>query len=122
MTSPIGITGPDAASLARATAPSATPLTIKNDNGEHGTKPAKPIEGPSFGQILRGLGDETARGEHLVARAVHIGASGKEASPAELIALQAGIYRYVEVVDLSSKLVDRVTSGIKGVVQQGGGG
>jgi len=37
--------------------------------------------------------------------------------PADLIALQAGVYRYGEAVDLASRLIDRVTSGVKTIVQ-----
>lgn len=42
---------------------------------------------------------------------------GKDLGPAELLALQAGVYRYSEAVDLSAKLVDRATSGVKTVLQ-----
>jgi len=78
-------------------------------------------EGPSFGQVLKAIGDETRRGEALVERAVHAGAGGRDLAPAELIALQAGVYRWVEVVDLASKLVDRATQAAKTVTQPGSG-
>ncbi|MBI2395388.1 MAG: hypothetical protein HYV09_37810 [Deltaproteobacteria bacterium] len=82
---------------------------------------AKAPEGASFGQVLRAMGEEARRGEALVERAVHAGAAGREISPAELIALQAGVYRWVEVVDLASKLVDRATQAAKTVTQPSGG-
>jgi hypothetical protein len=73
-------------------------------------------EGPSpFARILHGLGNEVDRGEAVVRRALHGG--GKDLGPAELLALQAGVYRYSEAVDLSAKLVDRATSGVKTVIQ-----
>lgn len=105
-------------SLARAASTGAASPAVSTSVRVNPPKP----EGPSFGQVLKGLGDETARGERMVQRALHAGGGGHEVSAAELIALQAGVYRYVEVVDLTSKLVDRATQGIKGVVQQGGGG
>ncbi|HYP89268.1 MAG TPA: hypothetical protein VEQ59_13970 [Polyangiaceae bacterium] len=37
-----------------------------------------------------------------------------------LIALQVGIYRYTEAVDLASKLVDRATNAVRTVLQGGG--
>lgn len=82
-------------------------------------KPAEPAltrgEEPSpFARILRGLGAEVDRGEHLVRRAIH---GGGELGPGELLALQAGVYRYSEAVDLSAKLVDRATTGVKTVIQ-----
>ena len=75
-------------------------------------------EGPSpFAQILRGLGREMDRGEKLMKGAVHGAASGQELGSGELLALQAGVYRYSEAVDLSAKLVDRAASGVKTVLQ-----
>jgi hypothetical protein len=43
--------------------------------------------------------------------------TGREVGPAELIALQAGVYRYGEAVDLASRLIDRATSSVKTVLQ-----
>ena len=37
--------------------------------------------------------------------------------PEQLLALQAGVYRYSEAVDLAAKLVDRASNGLKTVVQ-----
>ena len=73
-------------------------------------------EGPSaFARILNGLGREVDRGEKVVRRAIDGG--GKDLGPGELLALQAGVYRYSEAVDLSAKLIDRATSGVKTVIQ-----
>ena len=75
-------------------------------------------QGPSpFARILRGLGREVDRGETLVRRATAGAASGQELGSMELLALQAGVYRYSEAVDLSAKLVDRAASGVKTVLQ-----
>lgn len=84
------------------------------------TAPAAPTavveEGPSpFARVLRGLGREVDRGEKVVRRAIDGG--GKDLGPGDLLALQAGVYRYSEAVDLSAKLVDRATSGVKTVLQ-----
>lgn len=98
---------------------------VPASEGAHGTKherreevqPAK-AEGDlssPFARILRGLGQEVDHGEKIVRRAVDGG--GKDLGPAELLALQAGVYRYSEAVDLSAKLVDRATSGVKTVLQ-----
>lgn len=67
-----------------------------------------------FARVLRGLGREVDRGEGIVRRAL---AGGADLGPAELLALQAGVYRYSEAVDLSAKLVDRASSGVKTVLQ-----
>jgi hypothetical protein len=86
----------------------------------HSSEP-RPAETPSrnddepspFARILRGLGREVDRGEHMVGRALH----GGDLGPGELLALQAGVYRYSEAVDLAAKLVDRATNGVKTVIQ-----
>lgn len=75
-------------------------------------------EGPSpFARVLQGLGREVDRGEAIVKRAVGGASGGQDLSNLELLSLQAGVYRYSEAVDLSAKLVDRATSGVKTVLQ-----
>jgi hypothetical protein len=64
--------------------------------------------------VLRGIGGEIDRGEHLVQAAMH---GGRDLGAQELLALQAGVYRYSEAVDLAAKLVDRASSGVKTIVQ-----
>jgi hypothetical protein len=78
---------------------------------------AAPVHGSGqgdFARLLHGLGRELDRGEALAERAVHGGAS---LSPDALLALQAGIYRYSEAVDLVSKLVDRGAQAVKATLQ-----
>ena len=69
-----------------------------------------------FAQLVRGLGHEVQSSETLVHQAI-ASARGGELGPAQLIALQAGVYRYSEAVDLASRLVDHATSALKTVVQ-----
>jgi hypothetical protein len=90
----------------------------KKERGHHGPPPppVEPPEQPSpFQRILHGLGHEVDRGETMVRGA--LGAGGKEMSTSDLLALQAGVYRYSEAVDLAAKLVDRASSGVKTVIQ-----
>jgi hypothetical protein len=70
----------------------------------------------SFERALQGLAGAIEQGERIVD-----GAATRYSSlePAELIALQAGIYRYSEAVDLTAKLVDRTTSAVRTVLQGG---
>jgi hypothetical protein len=77
---------------------------------------APPSTPSPFAQLVRGLGHEVQRSEAMVHQAV-ASASGGQLGPAELIALQAGVYRYSEAVDLASRLVDHATSALKTVVQ-----
>lgn len=80
------------------------------------TAPSSPEQLSAFGRLVRGLGAEVQRGEALVHHAID-SASGGDLDPAQLIALQAGVYRYAEAVDLASRLVDHATTGLKTVIQ-----
>jgi hypothetical protein len=72
-------------------------------------------DGPSpFSKLVRGLGTELDRGEATVRQALR---GSSTSDPAALLALQAGVYRYVEAVDLASKLVDRASSAVKTTLQ-----
>lgn len=53
-------------------------------------------------------------GEKLVSE---VGRRGGDYSPSELLALQVGIYRYAEMVDLSAKVVERAASTVKTLLQ-----
>ncbi len=76
-----------------------------------------PVRAPesSFARAARGLGHEIDVGEAQVAAASRL----QSYDTATLIALQAGIYRYTEAVDLASKIVDRATSATSTVFQAG---
>ncbi len=74
-------------------------------------------EPSQFSRLVHGLGREMNRGESMMKTALAASRSGRDLGSAELIALQAGVYRYSEAVDLAAKLVDRTTSGVKTVLQ-----
>jgi hypothetical protein len=48
---------------------------------------------------------------------IQASASGKKFSNAELLSLQASMYKYTLELDLTSKVVEKATSGIKDVVK-----
>jgi len=70
-----------------------------------------------FSLLVRELGHAVSRGEAVMRGALGVSGAAGELGPAELIALQAGVYRYSEAVDLAAKLIDHATSGLKTVVQ-----
>jgi hypothetical protein len=97
--------------------PSYEMVPIPPDSAEPGaTAPhaAAPGAGVSFLKALKGIGKAVDGGEALVAGAARGNLGGLDS--AQLIALQAGIYRYSEAVDLVAKLVDRATTAVKTVV------
>jgi hypothetical protein len=89
-------------------------FTLPTDPGA-----ATPVKDPevAFQKVVQGLGHEVEQGESMMKNALRAARSGHDFSARELIALQVGVYRYSEALDLSAKLVDRATNGIKTVVQ-----
>ncbi len=79
---------------------------------------ASSTEPSAFARMVGSLGTETTRGEAAMKTA--LSAHGSDLGAADLLALQAGVYRYGEVVDLASRLVDRATSNVKTVLQGSG--
>jgi hypothetical protein len=82
--------------------------------------PARQDEPSPFAQLLHGVGRALTSGEATMHQALRAAHGGHDLGPAELIALQAGVYRYSEAVDLASHLVDRTTNGVKTVIQGSG--
>jgi hypothetical protein len=72
---------------------------------------------PDFAGIWRRVGGAIDRGEALIGRAGH--AAGGQMDAGTLIALQAGIYRYGEAIDLTVKVVDRVSSAVRTILESG---
>ena len=74
--------------------------------------PSAASESP-FSRALQRLGTEIDRGERQVLHAGQL----RNYDTASLIALQVGIYRYTEAVELASKIVDRATNAARTVLQ-----
>jgi hypothetical protein len=70
-----------------------------------------------FARVLHGLGKAVQQGESLVKEASLGGAGDGTLDAGQLIALQVGVYRYSEAIDLASRLVDHATTGLKTVLQ-----
>ena len=83
-------------------------------------KPAvhEPAPG-AFQRLLEGLGREINTGERTIHDAVTAGRGGSLA-PEDLLALQAGVYRYGEAIDLASKLIDQASTSVKTVINGNG--
>jgi hypothetical protein len=104
------------APIADRALPAATPSAARAGTAPtHGSeKPSSPAPSP-FAEVVRSLGHEAERGEATV-RAVLSGGA-RNLGPSELLALQAGIYRYGETVDLAAKLVDKAGTDVRTVLQ-----
>ena len=108
-----------------AVPPAAAQPAYHERPGESASDPIAPrVEGAAssspFARVLRGLGRDIDDGEGATRSALDSLQRGADLGAGQLIALQAGVYRYSEAIDLASRLVDRATSGVKTVVQGGG--
>ena len=56
---------------------------------------------------------ELLGGQDRMAGIMKIALSGRQMAPQELLAMQAGVYRYSQELELTSKVVEKVTSGVK---------
>lgn len=86
------------------------PRAVRPSEARPGTQPAA----SAFAKAFKGLGGAIDKGEALIAGASRGNLGGLDSG--QLIALQAGIYRYSEAVDLVAKLVDRASTAVKTVI------
>lgn len=93
--------------------PAPTPVAARRAEATAGS-PAQ----SEFQNLLEGLGRQLDRGEALVERAT--AGSAVHLDARELIALQAGIYRYTEVVELTAKFVDRAQNALRTTLESAG--
>ena len=107
---PLGSRGPIASGLHTENSLTAHALSATTHVASTSLPPTS-----SFSRILSGLGSELSRSE--IAMRGAIGAHPRTLGNEELLALQVGVYRYSELVDLAAKLIDRVQSGVKTVLQ-----
>jgi hypothetical protein len=88
------------------------------DHLEASPEAAEPEEAPSpaleaIGDAVRSIG----RGERFVDGAIARARRGKDLEPGQLLALQAGVYRYTQELELAAKLVDKATGAVKQTLQ-----
>jgi hypothetical protein len=82
-----------------------------------GSPPADPAARSEFSELFEGIARAIDGGEALVGRAERAAYAPMDAGT--LIALQAGIYRYSEAIDLTAKVVDRTTSAVRTLLHAG---
>lgn len=81
------------------------------------TRHVEPVTAPEKAQrvdnlVTQVLGD-LERGQARLEQLIQQSASGKQFSNAELLGLQASMYQYTQELDLTSKVVEKATSGLK---------
>jgi len=91
--------------------PDSATLVAPSDASQPGRDEPSP-----FARLLHGLGREVEAGERTIRETTAALRAGRDLGAAEMILLQAAVYRYSEVVDLASKLVDRASYVLKTVL------
>lgn len=94
-----------------------SPSPAPQTTSETAAATTDPAESGRFSRLLSGFSREVDGGEALLRRASRGSLGALDATA--LIAVQAGIYRYTEVVELAGKVVDRASSGVRSVLQSG---
>ena len=82
-------------------APPANPASVA-------PRPAPPARAPARSMLERVVKEETR-----IDRVLEAAARGKTFSPAELLALQAAVFRYSQTVEVVSRVADRLVGAIK---------
>ena len=56
-------------------------------------------------------------GQGKLDKIIKLATSGKSFSPTELIAIQAGVYKFSQELELTSKVIEKATDGVKQTLQ-----
>lgn len=62
---------------------------------------------------LQGMVSQLVHGQDKMTKIMNLALSGKQFSPTDLLSMQVAVYRYSQELDLTSKVVQQATSGIK---------
>lgn len=57
--------------------------------------------------------EDLVQGQDKMTNIMNMALSGRQFSPPELLAMQAGVYRFSQELELTSKVVEKATSGVK---------
>jgi hypothetical protein len=91
------------------------PIHLEKYSTSKGLDPPPTHTTESFHHVFQRLATEVDRGERVVNTALR--GNPEDDDPRGMIALQAGVYRYVEAIDLCTKLVDRATGAVRTTLQ-----
>ena len=98
------------------------PDSVGKTQAVPGTEAVSQVEGVAKPEhttlnLVSHVVSELEQGQLRLDKLIGAGMSGKELSNAELLSLQASMYKYTLELDLTSKVVEKATSGLKDVVK-----
>lgn len=111
---------------ARATEPinHAQKASLRKVDGNEAKAPSRALEemgfkaeamgtGKAQGPMMVRLIGDIERGQGVMDKLIQAGLSGKQFSNSELLALQAGMYKFTQELELTGKVVEKATTGLK---------
>ena len=66
---------------------------------------------------MRRMLEQVMSGQNKLDKIINVATSGRVFSPQELLAVQAGVYKFSQELELTSKVVEKATSGVKQTMQ-----
>jgi hypothetical protein len=82
-----------------------------------GVKPVEPAKETTQNSGVKRLMGAVMDGQNQLDQIIAKASSGKQFSNTELLAMQAGVYKFSQELELTSKVVEKATSGIKQTMQ-----
>lgn len=73
----------------------------------------QPKEDSQVVGMMTNMFSELEKGQVHMDQLINMGMSGKDFSNGELLSLQAGMFKYTQELDLTSKVVEKATTGLK---------
>ena len=92
---------------------------LDNTISAHKTPEAKqdlPVEKTRDTQLTKVL-NSVVSGQDKMSKIIKLATSGRAFNPTELLAIQAGVYKFSQELELTSKVVEKATDGVKQTLQ-----
>ncbi len=87
-------------------------------NGVDKSIGVKPVEGASKTETgLKAVLNQVVQGQDKLDQIIKMATSGKQYGNQELLAIQASVYKFSQELELTSKVVEKATSGVKQTMQ-----
>lgn len=74
-----------------------------------GVKPVDGVKDAGLKNMVKNL----VEGQNKMEKIMDLALSGRQFSPQEMLIMQAGVFRYSQEVELTGKVIDKATAGIK---------
>ena len=75
-----------------------------------------PVEKTRDTQLTKVL-NSVVSGQDKMSKIINLATSGRSFNPTELLAIQAGVYKFSQELELTSKVVEKATDGVKQTLQ-----